>query len=59
MVAKAAAFGVGTLVSVSAPTSMAIERAQNYGLTLIAVARGDQALRFADETTRSAGEIAA
>ena len=59
MVAKAAAFGADTLVSVSAPTSMAIERAQSCGLALIAVAREDQALSFVGETTKSTGEIAA
>ena len=46
MVAKAAAFGAGTLVSVSAPTSLALRRAEESGLTLIAIARPDQALGF-------------
>ena len=46
MVAKAAIFGAGTLVSVSAPTSLALRRAEESGLTLIAVARADQALSF-------------
>ncbi len=46
MVAKAAIFGAGTLVSVSAPTSLALERAKRFGVRLIAVARGDQALFF-------------
>jgi len=48
MVAKAAAFGAGTLVSVSAPTSLALRRAEECGLTLIAIARADQALDFSD-----------
>ena len=39
MVAKAAIFGAGTLVSVSAPTSLALERARRFGVRLIAVAR--------------------
>ncbi len=46
MVAKAAIFGAGTLVSVSAPTSLALDRAQRFGVRLIAVARSDQALCF-------------
>jgi FdhD protein len=46
MVAKAATFGAGTLVSVSAPTSLALKRARECGVALIAVARGDQALCF-------------
>ena len=41
MVAKAAIFGAGTLVAVSAPTSLALEQAQAFGVTLIAVARPD------------------
>jgi len=46
MVAKAAAFGASTLVALSAPTSLAIERARASGLTLIAVARPDHATLF-------------
>ena len=41
MVEKAAAFGAGTLVAISAPTSLAIERAQTLGLTLVGIARRD------------------
>lgn len=41
MVQKAAYFGVPVLVAVSAPTSLAIRVAQDIGLTLVAVARGD------------------
>jgi FdhD protein len=41
MVEKAAIFGTGTLVSISAPTSLAIERADALGLTLVSVARND------------------
>jgi FdhD protein len=50
MVAKAAAFGAGTLVSVSAPTSLALKRADESGVTLIAVARADQALGFSADS---------
>jgi FdhD protein len=46
MVAKAATFGASTLVSVSAPTSMALERAAACGVTLIALARRDHAEVF-------------
>jgi len=46
MVEKAARFGVRTLVAVSAPTSLALERAETLGLGLIAVARRDAALVF-------------
>ncbi len=46
MVAKAAIFGAGTLVSLSAPTSLALERAKAWGVTVIAVARADGAIAF-------------
>jgi FdhD protein len=54
MVAKAAVFGASTLVAVSAPTSLAIERARECGMTIIAVARADHALIFTDSQTRAA-----
>jgi FdhD protein len=59
MVAKAAIFGAGTLVSVSAPTSLALERAQRFGVRLIAVARRDQALCFEDGKAEASGGLAA
>jgi FdhD protein len=46
MVAKAAVFGASTLVALSAPTSLAIERATACGVTLIAIARPDHAMIF-------------
>ncbi|MFV0281572.1 MAG: formate dehydrogenase accessory sulfurtransferase FdhD [Rhodoblastus sp.] len=46
MIEKTAIFGAHALVSVSAPTSLAIERAVALGVTLIAVAREDGALAF-------------
>ena len=46
MVAKAATFGVATLVALSAPTSLALERARASGVTLIAIARADRATIF-------------
>jgi FdhD protein len=59
MVAKAAIFGAGTLVSVSAPTSLALERARGFGVRLIAVARDDQALSFDSEKDEASGGLAA
>ena len=59
MVAKTAIFGAGTLVSVSAPTSLALERAQRFGVRLIAVARRDQALCFEDGKDEASGGLAA
>jgi FdhD protein len=59
MVAKVAIFGAGTLVSVSAPTSLALERAQRFGIRLIAVARHDQALCFEGGKGDASGGLAA
>ena len=59
MVAKAAIFGAGTLVSVSAPTSLALERAQRFGVRVIAVARRDQALCFEEGKDEASGGLAA
>ncbi len=46
MVEKVAAFGAGTLVAISAPTSLGIERARQHGMTLIGVARHDTITAF-------------
>lgn len=59
MVAKAAAFGAATVVSVSAPTSLALERAGQSGITLIAVARADQATIFDVAGNGASGGLAA
>jgi FdhD protein len=59
MVAKAAWFGASTLVSISAPTSLAIERARDCGMTVIAVARSDSALLFTTADNRARGGLAA
>jgi FdhD protein len=62
MVAKAAVFGASTLVAVSAPTSLALERAAACGVTLIALARADHATIFAAEaptSERAGGGLAA
>ena len=48
LVEKAVLAGVSLLVTVSAPTSLAIERAQLAGLTLIALARSDEMLLLLD-----------
>jgi len=44
LVEKAALAGVPMLVTISAPTSLAVERAKEAGLTLIALARSDSVL---------------
>ncbi|MDR2852155.1 MAG: formate dehydrogenase accessory sulfurtransferase FdhD [Burkholderiaceae bacterium] len=46
LVEKAAIIGARTLVAISAPTSLAIERAHALGLTLAAIARADSLLVF-------------
>ncbi|WP_342363274.1 formate dehydrogenase accessory sulfurtransferase FdhD [Terrarubrum flagellatum] len=46
MVEKTAAFGASLLVAVSAPTSLAIHRAKELGVDLIAIARKDGATEF-------------
>jgi FdhD protein len=43
MIEKTAAFGASTMVAISAPTSLAIERAEALGITLYAIARPDGA----------------
>jgi FdhD protein len=48
LVEKAVLSGCGTLVTVSAPTSLAVERAQEAGLRLIVLARPDALLRLPD-----------
>ena len=59
MVAKAAAFGAGVLVSVSAPTSFALRTAQASGVALIAVARNDHALAFIETNSAAPNGAAA
>ena len=49
MVEKAAMSGVCVVVAMSAPTSLAIERARLHGMTLVAVARQDGAMAFTGE----------
>ena len=49
MVEKTAIFGAGIIVAISAPTSLAVERAQAHGMGLMAVARPDSGLIFCNE----------
>ena len=49
MVEKAAVFGARAVVAISAPTSLAIERAQLHDMTLVAIARRDNAMIFSGE----------
>ncbi len=58
MVEKAAIFGAGTLVAISAPTSFAIDRARALGLTLAATARADGTTIFAGTLARERSDIA-
>ena len=53
MVEKAAIFGAATMVAISAPTSLAIERAKCLGLTLVASARGGGAVVYAGAVSAS------
>jgi FdhD protein len=46
MIEKAARFGASTLIAISAPTSLAVERAHALGLPLYAIARADGAMKF-------------
>ena len=46
MVEKAARFGAAVVVAISAPTSLALERARTHGLTLCAIARDDNLTVF-------------
>ena len=58
MVEKAAIFGAGTLVAISAPTSLAIERAKALGLTLVCIARADSATVFAGRLADTVESVA-
>jgi len=59
MVAKVAVFGASTLVALSAPTSLALERAEACGITVIAIARADQATIFTGADELASGGLAA
>lgn len=55
LVEKIAAFGARTLVAISAPTSLALERARHHDITLIGIARRDSVTVFhgIDRITRN------
>lgn len=46
LVEKVAAFGAPMLVAISAPTTLALERARHYGMTLVGIARHDSITIF-------------
>lgn len=46
MIEKAAIFGARTVVAISAPTALAVQRARHHGMTLIAMARNGSGLVF-------------
>ena len=46
MVQKAWSAGFGTVVSVSAPTALAVQTAKRAGVVLYGFARGDKAVRY-------------
>jgi FdhD protein len=48
LVEKAALAGIPMLVTISAPTGLAVKRAKEAGLTLIALARSDSMLAMSD-----------
>jgi FdhD protein len=48
LVEKASLAGIPLLVTISAPTSLAVERAEEAGLTLVALARSDSVLVMCD-----------
>lgn len=54
MVEKAAAFGAGLLVAISAPTTLGVERARHHGLTLAGIARADAVTVFCGPALRGA-----
>ncbi len=59
MVTKAAMFGATTLVALSAPTSLALAKAREFGISIVAVARADRALSFAGDRPATRGGLAA
>jgi FdhD protein len=53
---KAVAAGISALVGVSAPTSLAVELAREFGLTLLAFARGGVANQYAPMADKSTNQ---
>nr|WP_246728486.1 formate dehydrogenase accessory sulfurtransferase FdhD [Microvirga terricola] len=58
LVEKVAAFGAGTIVAISAPTSLALERARLHNMTLVGIARRDTMTVFhgRERISASSGE---
>jgi FdhD protein len=56
MLEKVAAFGARAVVAISAPTSLAVERARMHGVTLVALARNGGAIVFNGSEYVSVGE---
>ena len=48
LVQKAATFGVSALVAISAPTALAVRTARDCGMTLLAFARGEEFVAYAN-----------
>ena len=59
MVDKTAAFGAGMLVAISAPTSLALDRAGRLGMRLVAIARRDGLTVFLEGSSSELGELVA
>ncbi len=59
MVDKAATFGAGMLVAISAPTSLALDRAERLGMRLVAIARNDGVTVFLEGRSSSLAELVA
>ena len=57
MVEKATRLGVSLLVAISAPTSLAIERANALGMTLVGIARADGAVAFSGPASLLKGDL--
>jgi len=48
LVQKAATVGVSALVAISAPTALAVRTARDCGMTLLAFARGEEFVAYAN-----------
>ena len=48
LVQKAASFGMPALVAISAPTALAVKTAESCGMVLLAFARGNEFVAYAN-----------